>query len=236
MHDQPTPAQRVHLVLLDDHGLFRESLGHLLAAEADFEIAGLCSTYSEGLELLARVPVDLVLMDLTIEAKRGGSLITAARQAGYSGKFLIVTAGIDAARSVAALKMGVSGIFLKCNSSRRLMQAIRLVASGECWIDQGVIESIAERYPQRKQQHLSELSAMAQTVLNGLLEGLTSREIGARAGISESAVKGVVQQLFDRTGVRKRSQLVRIVLEGSLGPMQSLMPNDSKIDHPHVIF
>ena len=220
---------RIRLALLDDHGLFRESLGHLLAAEHDFEVAGNCSTYSGGLELLANSEVDMVLLDFTIEGKRSEGFIAAARQAGYQGKFLIVTAGIDAARSVAALKMGASGIFLKYNSSRRLVQAIRMVASGEAWIDQSVLDLIAERYPQQKNENLGELTVMEQTVLNGLMDGLTSREIGTRAGVSESSVKGVVQQLFDKAGVRKRSQLVRAALEGSLGTAM-------KAGHPHIIF
>ncbi len=235
MDEQPK-AQRIRLALLDDHGLFRESLGHLLSAEPDFEVVGHCSTYSEGLDLLARTAVDMVLLEFTLEAKRSEGFITAARQAGYGGKFLIVTGGIDAARSMAALKMGASGIFLKCNSSRRLVQAIRLVASGEAWMDQSVIDLIAERFPHQKHQQLGELTAMEQTVLHGLFDGLTSREIGNRAGVSESTVKGIVQQLFDKTGVRKRSQLVRIVLEGSLGSSNDGSPGDAKTHHPHVIF
>jgi DNA-binding NarL/FixJ family response regulator len=236
MHDEVDIKKPVRLALIDDHGLFLESLGHLLGAESDLEVVGLCSTYGEGLEVLARREVDLVLLDLTVEAKRSEGFITAARQAGYRGRFLIVTAAIDATRSVAALRTGASGIFMKGNTSRRLLQAIRLVAAGEAWIDQSVIDLIADRYPQRKPHSLQDLSTMEQTVLNGLLEGLTSREIGALAGISESHVKSVVQQLFDKAGVRKRSQLVRVVLEGSLGPVHAAVSGDGKIDHPHVIF
>jgi len=235
MEEQPQ-ERRLRLALLDDHGLFRESLGHLLSAEPDFEVVGLCSSYSEGLNLLAGTEVDIILLDFTVEAKRSESFITAARQAGYGGKFLIVTGGIDAVRSVTALKMGASGIFLKCNSSRRLVQAIRLIASGEAWIDQSVIELIAERYPEQKSRRLGELSTMEQTVLSGLLDGLTSRQIGSRAGVSESAVKGLVQQLFDKAGVRKRSQLVRAVLEGSLGSPNVAVTGEPKIHHPHIIF
>jgi len=228
--DEQLPVQRIRLALLDDHGLFRESLGHLLSAEPDLDVVGDCATYSGGLDLLARAEVHMVLMDFMIEAKRSEGFINAARIAGYHGKFLIVTAAIDAAKSVVALKMGASGIFLKANSSRRLVQAIRLIATGEAWIDQSVIDLIAERYPQQRNPGLGELSTMEQTVLSGLLDGLTSREIGAKAGLSESSVKGVVQQLFDKAGVRKRSQLVRLVLEGSL------RFGNVAVGHPHITF
>jgi DNA-binding NarL/FixJ family response regulator len=57
------------------------------------------------------------------------------------------------------------------------------------------------------------LTQREQAVLKGVFEGLTNKEIGARLVISESSVKAVLQQLFEKTGVRTRSQLVRIALE-----------------------
>ena len=57
------------------------------------------------------------------------------------------------------------------------------------------------------------LTQREQAVLKGVFEGFTNKEIGARLAISESSVKAVLQQLFEKTGVRTRSQLVRIALE-----------------------
>jgi len=54
-------------------------------------------------------------------------------------------------------------------------------------------------------------------VLRGLFEGLTNKEIAAQLGVSESAIKATLQQLFQKARVRTRSQLVRIAIEGSLG-------------------
>jgi PAS domain S-box-containing protein len=57
------------------------------------------------------------------------------------------------------------------------------------------------------------LSSRETDVLRLLVQGLTNKEIGARLDISESAVKNTMQQLFGKTGVRTRSQLVRVALE-----------------------
>jgi DNA-binding NarL/FixJ family response regulator len=54
-------------------------------------------------------------------------------------------------------------------------------------------------------------------VLKGLLDGLTNKKIGRRIGVTESAIKATLQQLFGKAGVRTRSQLVRAALDGSLG-------------------
>ena len=61
------------------------------------------------------------------------------------------------------------------------------------------------------------ITGREQEVLRGVFEGLTSKEIGARVGVSESAVKATLQQLFRKARVRTRAQLVRIAVEGSLG-------------------
>jgi DNA-binding NarL/FixJ family response regulator len=62
------------------------------------------------------------------------------------------------------------------------------------------------------------LGAREQQVLRGVFEGLTNKEIAAQVGTSESSVKATLQRLFRKTHVRTRAQLVRIVVEGQLGP------------------
>lgn len=209
--------ERIRLLLLDDHILFRESLSRLLASEPDFEMVGHCGTTAEALEIMSREHVDVVLLDFDLGEDQGEQFITRARQAGYTGKILMVTAGMNAAESSTALRMGASGIFLKHNSPGSLAQAIRLVASGEMWVDQRVIQLLADGVPQRQEQSLRKLlTEREQEVLRGLFEGLTNKEIAAQLGVSESAIKATLQQLFLKTRVRTRSQLVRIALESSL--------------------
>jgi DNA-binding NarL/FixJ family response regulator len=101
--------------------------------------------------------------------------------------------------------------------------AIRLVAQGQMWVDQKVLQMLAERVSDREEPVLQKmLTEREQQVLQGLFEGLTNKEIAGQLGVSESAVKATLQQLFQKTRVRTRSQLVRIALESSLGPTRKL--------------
>ena len=210
--------ESIRLLLLDDHILFREGLSRLLASEPDFAMAGHCGTAAEALEMLRRTPVDLVLLDFDLGDDHGSQFISAARQAGYTGKFLMITAGMSATESSIALQLGASGIFLKHNSPVILAKAIRLVAEGEMWVDPKVIQSMAAGVHQRDDQSLRKLlTEREQQVLHGIFEGLSNKEIAAQIGVSEGAVKATLQQLFQKTRVRTRSQLVRIALESSLG-------------------
>jgi DNA-binding NarL/FixJ family response regulator len=213
---------RIRLVLLDDNGLFRASLARLLASEDGFEVIGEYGTAAEGTEILQSSPVDLVLLDFDLGAEDANHFISAARKAGYRGRFLIVAATADAESSAMALKVGASGIFLKSEAPERLVQAIRIIATGAVWVDTKIIHLLADQCLSQPpgsapRNSGNSLEARERKVLLGILGGLTNRRIADGMGVSESSVKNVLQGLFGKTGVRTRSQLVRLALEGSLG-------------------
>jgi DNA-binding NarL/FixJ family response regulator len=211
---------RIRLVLLDDHGLFRASVGHFLASEPGLEVVGVCGSSGEALEILTSSGADIVLLEFDLGAENGNAFITTARQAGYQGRFLIVAGAADVTNSALALKLGASGIFLKSDAPERLVRAIRTVASGEVWVDQRVLQLLAEQVERDRQleDHTSggPLKDREQRVLLGILGGLTNKKIGGNIGLAESSVKVILQRLFVRAGVRTRSQLARVALEGSL--------------------
>ena len=87
---------------------------------------------------------------------------------------------------------------------------------GAMWIDDDIVQRLEARVEdQHASPERSQLTEREQHVLQGVFEGLANKEIGTRLGVSESAVKATLQQLFRKTHVRTRSQLVRIALEGS---------------------
>jgi DNA-binding NarL/FixJ family response regulator len=209
MSEQPN-HKRIRLVLLSDLVLFRESLARLLASEHDFELVAECAAPQEALEKLSGTEVNVLLVDFGIAKE----FIPCAREAGYHGKFLVVAKEIDARGSAIVLSCGASGIFLESDCSARLMQAIRLVATGEAWVDPKVIQLLADRYPKYEDRWWGTQTQREQAVLKGIVDGLSNRKIGTKIGMSESTIKATVQRLFDKAGVRTRSQLVRIALEG----------------------
>jgi len=208
---------RIQLLLVDDHILFRESLRRLLASEPGFDVVSDCGTISEACAVVKQCTIDVILLDFDLSMVRADRCIPLLRQAGYAGQILMVTAGMSADDSSMTLRLGAAGIFFKHNSPSMLAQAIRLVAGGATWIDHRAMQLMSERHDQPARTPVVErLTEREQSVLHAVFEGLGNKEIGARLGVSESAVKATLQQLFHKTGVRTRSQLVRIALERSL--------------------
>jgi len=210
----------IRLLLLDDQALFRASLGRLLASKPGLEVVGECGSSAEAIGILGSSPVDIVLLDFA-HATGDDGFLSAARRNGYQGRFLIVAAGADALTSAAAIRRGASGVFLMSEAPDRLVQAITLVANGAVWLDRQIIHILANESAAPRSS--SVLTEREQKVLLGILGGLTNKRIGQNLGLSEGSVKASVQQLFYRTGVRTRSQLVRAALEGSLGTANELM-------------
>jgi DNA-binding NarL/FixJ family response regulator len=208
-------SSEIQLLLIDDHSLFRESLSRLLQTESDFHILETCASASEALAHPKLKEADVALLDYDLGPEQGTRFLDKARSHGFKGRTLMVTAGMSDSVMLRALENGASGVFLKHSPPGRLVEAIRKVAQGEVWLDPAVTRSIiaAATGNAGTPRRGHDLTQREQAVLRGVFEGLTNKEIGAQLAISESSVKAVLQQLFEKTGVRTRSQLVRIAIE-----------------------
>ena len=88
-------AQQVlRALLVDDHTLFRESVSSALTAEPDIEIEH-CGSIREALEILSQRPFEMVLLDHDLGAERASQFVPAAREAGFEGRVLVVTAWVS---------------------------------------------------------------------------------------------------------------------------------------------
>jgi DNA-binding NarL/FixJ family response regulator len=206
---------KTQLLLLDDHTLFRVMLSKLLDTEPEFRVVAHCSSTQEALEALDNNRIDLLLLDYDLGNRETGfSFIRRAREAGYAGRIFIVTAGMTDADYVRALGHGVCGIFLKHSSPELLIEAIHKVMAGETWIDQRCIQALAQAIEsQGRQATHNQLTERERQVLKGVFAGRSNKEIGVELNLSEASVKSALQQLFMKTGVHTRSQLVRVALE-----------------------
>jgi len=207
------------LLLIDDHSLFRDSLARLLESETEFEVVASCASAKEALARLEAARADVVLLDFELGHDHGNVFMAEARQRGFKGKVLFVTAGMSEVDARTAIRLGAAGIFLKHDPPSMLAQAIRTVASGGSWLDPALMRSLAlNSSEQPSNSTLAErpLTDRERQVLRGVCEGFTNKEIALHIGASETAVKATLQQLFAKCGVRTRSQLVRVALEKSL--------------------
>ena len=185
--------QRIRLLLLDDHILFREGLRRLLVSEPDFETVAECGNPKEALEALGRLAVDVVLLDFDLEDDVGTRFIASATAGGYKGKILMVTAGMSPLDVSVSRKLGISGIFLKHNPPKTLLEAIRDVAAGRTWMDPKIGLPGGTSGRGQVNAKAVHLTPREQRVLRCVFEGLTNKEMAYDLGVSQSSVKATLQ-------------------------------------------
>lgn len=206
-------SEVIRLLLIDDHAMFREGLARMLDREAAFEIAGQVNSASEGLAILNSCKPDIVLLDVDLGAERALDFVKGSRAAGFGGRILVVTAGMSEQEAMQLVQSGISGILHKHHSTGVLCEAIRQVAGGGVRMEQAYLPSLFRAVDRTRKQKHAVLTDRDKTVMRGILQGLTNREIAGRLEVSEGAVKASVRHVCEKLHVRTRSQLVKVALE-----------------------
>ena len=209
-----TDQRAIRLMIVDDHALFRESLARLLEAEPGFDVVAHCGSTAEAQRVLgATEEIDVVLLDLDLGRERGTEFLDALHKKNFAGKVLLVTAGVSDSEIAGLIRKGIAGVFMKHGSPASLIQGIRDTVEGKAQFAQDLLRRALETVDTPAAQIRPGLTERERQVLSFVFEGLANKQIADRLRISETAVKASLQQLFDKTGVRTRSQLVRIALE-----------------------
>lgn len=210
-----TGQKTIRLLIIDDHALFRESVARLLQAEPGFEVVADCASGADALRIVnTSGNIDVVLLDLDLGQEKGGEFLDLLRKTNFEGKVLLVTAGVNDSELPRLIRKGISGVFLKHGSPASLIQGIRDTAEGRTLFDQDMLRRAFEQGEAgHAEASRAKLTERERQVLSFVFEGLANKQIADKLEISESAVKASLQQLFAKTGVRTRSQLVRVALE-----------------------
>jgi two-component system nitrate/nitrite response regulator NarL len=202
-------APTINLMLVDDHAMFRQGLADALEETPGIKVVGQCGTSAEALRTLNETGATMVLLDIGLGAERALDFVANAKQTGFTGSILVVTAGVSSQEAVQLVQAGVAGILHKQHSAEVLRAAIEQVAGGQPYLERRYLAPLFESVgaPERK------LTSRDKSVLRLVAQGLTNREIGGQLGITETAVKSALHELFKKLGVRSRAQLVGVALE-----------------------
>jgi DNA-binding NarL/FixJ family response regulator len=210
----------IRVLLVDDHAVMRAGLRALLAAEPDVEVVGEAATGEEGVERAAQLVPDVVLMDLSMPGYGGLAATRRITAAGLPCRVLVLTLHGEEEHLLPVLEAGGSGYVTKDCADRELLEAIRVVAGGDVYLDAGSARELVKNFrlprPEPQDAPLSRLSAREREVLTLTAEGYSSAEIGGRLGISGKTVETYRERLMDKLGLRHRSELVRLALREGL--------------------
>jgi DNA-binding NarL/FixJ family response regulator len=206
----------------DDHEVVRSGFAELLDTQSDLSVVGTAADGRQAVQVSRRLQPDVVLMDIRMPGMDG---IEATRQLadGPDGPRILVLTTFDLDEYVYdALRAGASGFLLKDVTAERLIEAVRIVASGDALLSPGVTRRLIGEFAQRPTARpqriaaLDELTPRETEVLELVAEGLSNPEIAARLVVTEETVKTHVSRVLNKLGLRDRTQAVVAAYESGL--------------------
>lgn len=221
MLSPPLPNTNIRLYLVDDHALFREGLLRLLDTDSGFSLGGATGDVETALREITAQSPDVVILDYDLGETTAVDVMRLLLERGFAGRVLVVTAGLPDRDALTLIRMGIAGIFHKHHAPEELHRCIREIADGRTLIEQSYLRELISAASEPAEEAATPLGDRDRSILRFLLEGLSNKEIATHLRLSESAVKAALQGLFAKTGVRTRSQLVRIALERYSEQLQS---------------
>lgn len=202
--------EKLRVVIIDDHTLFRDGLATILGNEMDIEVVGQGGTAVEAVRIARDLLPEIILLDIDIP---GGGL-EAARVIAIDcpvTKIVILTASEDDDHLISALKTGASAYILKGVAARELVRILHAVASGESYVPPALAASLllemheSSTHKQKPPENpMNELTEREREILEGLAAGLSNKEIGQKLFLSEKTVKHYMTNILQKLQVRNR--------------------------------
>jgi DNA-binding NarL/FixJ family response regulator len=213
-------ADRIRILIVDDHALFRVGIANILSREREIEVVGEAADGRAAVEMVGMVSPSIVLMDLSLPAPGGLDTTQRIRREFPAIAVVVMAQDEDEESLFASIKAGAAAFVIKDISPEDLIHVIRRVSQGEFLINDKVFSkpAVASRvlkefrelavYGQEAQPIFAPLSPREVEILDNIAQGMTNKQVAYALSISEQTVKNHMSSILRKLAVNDRTQAV----------------------------
>lgn len=207
----------IRVAIADDHPIVRQGLRRIATEGAKIAVSGEAATASELFRLVAGVPVDVVLLDVSMPGSTFVETVRELREKFPSVRVLVLSVHPEDQWALRALRAGAAGYLTKDHSPEQLVEAIHRVARGGKYVSETLAETLAGLVDlgTRHVPH-EQLSNREFDVLRSLGGGLTVKEVALQMQLSAKTISTYRSRLLEKMGLSTNADLVRYVVEHDL--------------------
>ncbi len=207
------PVRRpTRLLLVDDHPLMRAGIKALLTAEHDFFVAAEADTGVKAVELAREQSIDVIIMDVSLPQLGGGEATKQILEHDPRQRVLVLSAHEEVAFARLLLSSGALGYVLKRSACEEFVRAVRIVATGNTYVDPALTELLLPKSSRRQSANGLNgvsLSDREVEVIRLIARGHTSKEMAETLGISPRTLETYKARAMSKLSLRTRADLIR---------------------------
>jgi DNA-binding NarL/FixJ family response regulator len=209
---------KITIVVIDDHPIFRQGVIDTLSLEPDFSVIGEASSGEEGLEVIRDRQPEVAIVDVNLPGLNGQQVTREVVLEKLPTRVILLTAYDDAEQKIHAMRVGAAAYCVKDVQPETLARIVHDVAGGNYVVGEETFDALAlERWivPQTENalrpysdpgEPFQPLSKREMEVLGQLTHGMSNKEIASELGISHQTVKNHVTSILRKLGVEDRTQ------------------------------
>lgn len=203
-------AEKISLMIADDHVLMRQGLKQLLELEEDITVIAQSGDGEETVKKALEYNPDVILLDINMPSMNGIEVLRRLKDLGTMSKIIMLTIHQDREYLFETMKIGADGYVLKDSDADSLIKAIRDVNMGKTYIQPSIasmlVEGLEEKDSNKELDKIRQLTKREYEVLSLIAEGLSNKDIADKLFISEKTVKNHVSSIFKKLDVNDRIQ------------------------------
>ena len=208
--------KKLRILLADDHKMLREGLRVLINSQPGMQVVGEAASGKDAIQKVGELNPDVVVMDLSMPELNGLQATEILKAKHPAVKVVVLTAHEDESYLTQLCKAGAAGYVLKRSPGEELLQAIRIVASGEVYFEPKLAAKALAQQMSGPSAHRettnANLSEREKEVLSLIAWGYSNKEVADHLSLSVKTVETYRVRIAEKLGLRSRTQLVKYAL------------------------
>jgi DNA-binding NarL/FixJ family response regulator len=202
--------KKIRVVIVEDHPMFRERLGQLIAKSDDMMVAGEADNIRDGFALIQRVEPSVAIIDVSLKGSSGLELLKNLRAHQIDVPVLVLSMHDESLYAERAMRAGARGYITKHEASRTVMAAIRHVLKGQIYLNPRFLSQLMDRVLSGRSPSARPIDLLADReleVFELIGRGLTTQEIGAQLHLGATTVDTYKARIKEKLDLQNAARL-----------------------------
>jgi DNA-binding NarL/FixJ family response regulator len=213
-------GKRIKVFIVDDHPIIRQGLTMLINREPDMTVCGDAEDAKSTMQAVAAAKPDILILDISLNGRDGLGLLKDLRTKIPDLPVLVLSMHDELLYAERALRAGAQGYIMKQEASGKVLAALRRILGGEIYVSEKIANRMLQGYIGAKgagPSSIADLSDRELEVFRLIGEGLSTREIAERLGISAKTVESYQAHIKEKLSLRNARELLQHAVQWTMG-------------------